>query len=96
MAEGHADIAALDALTWAMLQNEPPDLYRALKVIDHTAPTPGLPYITAARRDPAPIARAVDQAITALDQNDRDILHLNALIRIPAQAYQKLPIPPRP
>lgn len=96
VAQGHADIAALDALTWAMLQRESPDIFGALKVIDRTAPTPGLPYITAATRDPVPIAQAIDQAITALDQSDRDILHLKALIRIPAEAYLELSIPPQP
>ncbi len=96
VADGQADIAAVDALTWPMLERGSPSLVNALKVIDRTAPTPGLPYITALTRDPARIALAIDRAIAALDQADRDILHLRALIRIPAQAYLDLPIPPAP
>jgi len=94
--EGHADTAALDALTWAMLGRETPDLVRALKVIDHTAPTPALPYIAAATCDPARIAQAIAAAIAALDQTDRDTLHLNALVQIPARTYLEIPIPPSP
>ena len=96
VAEGKADVAAVDALTWAMLERESPVLFNTLRIIDRTAPTPGLPYITALTRDPAPIALAIDQAITSLDQTDRDILHLKALIRMPAKAYLDLPIPPTP
>lgn len=96
VALGQADVAAVDALTWAMLERDSPSLVNALRVIDQTAPTPGLPYITAQTRDPAPIAVAIDQAIAALDQADRDALHLKALIRIPEQAYLDLPIPPAP
>jgi ABC-type phosphate/phosphonate transport system substrate-binding protein len=96
VAEGGADIAALDALTWAMLQRETPLIGAPLKEIGRTDPTPGLPYVTAATRDPAPVAAAIDQAIARLDADDREILHLKGLIRIPASAYLALPIPPHP
>lgn len=94
--EGGADIAAIDAVTWKMLEHDSPSLFNALRIIDRTTPTPGLPYITAQTHDPAPIAQAIDRAIEALDRTDRDILHLKALIRIPAQTYLDLPIPPAP
>lgn len=96
VAEGAADVAALDALTWSMVQREAPELFGSLKIIDRTTPTPGLPYITAPTQDPAPIAHAIDQAISALDETDRETLHLHGLTRIPARTYLETPIPPAP
>jgi ABC-type phosphate/phosphonate transport system substrate-binding protein len=92
--DGNGDVAALDALTWAMLTRQSPDITRQLKVIDRTAPTPGLPYITSKHCDPVPIARAIDLAIATLGQADRDTLQIRDLIRIPASDYLAMPIPP--
>lgn len=96
VADGEADIAALDALTWTMLQREKPLFAKELKVIAHTAPTPGLPYITARGRDPEPLAQAIDSAIARLDATDKNILHIKGLVRIPADRYLAIPIPPAP
>ncbi|NKB29100.1 MAG: PhnD/SsuA/transferrin family substrate-binding protein [Rhodobacteraceae bacterium] len=86
VAEGGADIAALDAVSWAMIERH--DSFAGnLRVLARTRPTPGLPYVTAATRDPAPLAAAIAAAIPALSQSDRDDLLLTGLVRIPAQAY---------
>ena len=54
VAEGRADFAALDALTWIMLQRY--DSFAAdLVEVDRTDPTPALPYITAMGRDAKPL-----------------------------------------
>ena len=95
VAEGRADIAALDAVTHALLQGQEPALDR-LRVLEMTAPTPGLPLITAATRDPAPIFQAVSAAILALDAADRAILHLRGLVRVPLADYLAVPNPPSP
>lgn len=94
VAEGRADIAALDALTWALLQRHAPAL--PLREVAHTTPTPGLPYITAKHRDPAPIAAAIRDAIAALSPDDRETLHLKGLVTIPSASYLAVPIPPAP
>ena len=52
VAEGRADLAAIDCRTWALaLQHEP--CARGLVVIGWTAERPGLPFITARGTDPA-------------------------------------------
>lgn len=95
VADGRADLAALDQLTWTLLCEHDP-VAGALRVVDTTTPTPGLPYITAAGRDAAALARAVSSAIADLDPGDRDLLHLRALVAIPASAYLAVPTPPLP
>lgn len=95
VAEGRADLAGLDALTWAMLQGQEPAV-DALKVITQTTPTPALPYICALTADRAALFAALSQAIADLSPQDRAILHLQGLIDIPASAYLAVPTPPPP
>jgi ABC-type phosphate/phosphonate transport system substrate-binding protein len=95
VAEGRADMAGLDALTWALLKEHDP-VARLLEVIAATAPAPGLPYVTARNRDPAPIAAAVRAAIADLQAPDRTALHLKGLVDIPEAAYLAIPNPPGP
>lgn len=95
VAEGRADIAALDAVTFALLQDTDPVVSR-LRVVGRTDPTPGLPLITAPGRDPAPVFDAVQAAIAALSATDRATLHLKGLVRIPVARYLAVPNPPPP
>lgn len=96
VAEDRADLAGLDALTWALLCEHDPGLAAGLRVINVTDPTPTLPYITAAGRDPAPIASAVRSAIANLSDNDRQALHLYAIVDIPVAEYLAVASPPEP
>lgn len=96
VAEGRADIAALDAVTWSLLRDQTPDLAAALKVVARTAPTPGLPLITARGTDPGPLFAATAAAIAALSPIDRGTLHLKGITRIPLAAYLAVPNPPAP
>lgn len=93
--EGRADIAALDAQSWRLMQRHDPFAAR-LRVLCATWPTPGLPCITAIARDPAPIRAALRRAIAALDDETRVALCLHALIDIPEAAYLAVPTPPAP
>lgn len=95
VAEGAADWAALDAVTWRLIARHDP-LAARLRVWAWTAPSPGLPYITAAGRDPAPIRAAIRAAIAALAPGDRDRLGLRGLVEIPAAAYLAQPNPAPP
>ena len=95
VAEGRADLAALDAVTFRLLQAEDPGMAR-LKPVGLTPPTPGLPYITGPGRDPAPIFAALAAAIAALAPRDRAILGLKGILRIPVEAYLSVPNPPPP
>jgi ABC-type phosphate/phosphonate transport system substrate-binding protein len=96
VAAGKADIAAIDAVSWRLIEAHYPALAEKLRVIGHTDPTPGLPLITALHREPAPIARAVAAAFTAMLAKDRAALGLTGLVTIPAEAYLAVPTPPPP
>lgn len=95
VASGQADLAALDALTWALLCERGGDTL-ALKEVTRTAPTPGLPLIAAKGADAAATFEAVASAITALPPEDRETLHLRGLIRIAPEAYLAVPTPAPP
>lgn len=93
--EGRADIAALDAVTHALLCALDPEV-AALRVVGRTDPTPGLPLITSGNRDPGPIFHAVSDAIAALAPSDRATLRLTGVVRLPVDAYLAVPNPPSP
>ncbi|MEM1004965.1 MAG: PhnD/SsuA/transferrin family substrate-binding protein [Pseudomonadota bacterium] len=95
VADGAADFAALDALTWLMLKRHT-DLGAELRDVCSTDPTPALPYITAMGQEPARVADAVQRAITDLAHQDRKTLHIQELIPIPADFYLAVPTPPGP
>ena len=95
VADGRADIAALDAVTWRMLRGDEPAVAR-LKPVGLTDPTPGLPLIAAAGTDTEATFAAVDEAIATLSAEDRLALGLRGLVRIPVAAYLKVPNPPAP
>jgi ABC-type phosphate/phosphonate transport system substrate-binding protein len=62
---GQADVAAIDAVTFALLRDRYPSINRRLRVLDWTASTPGLPLITAAARDDDMVA-ALRHALDAI------------------------------
>ncbi|WP_422826530.1 phosphate/phosphite/phosphonate ABC transporter substrate-binding protein [Thalassococcus sp. BH17M4-6] len=91
--DGAADIAAIDAQTWRLMCRWD-DWTAGLRVADRTEPTPGLPFITAAARDPA---RDPDlwQALDDMAPADRATLGLRGVVAIPADRYTSLPVPPK-
>jgi ABC-type phosphate/phosphonate transport system substrate-binding protein len=95
VAEGRADIAAIDAVSWRLVQTHLPDLTRQLRIVRRTPATPGLPLITAPRFDRDAVARAVSAAIAALSPADRSALGVNALVSISADTYLGIPTPAR-
>ncbi len=95
VADGMADLAAIDAVTWALLADDPP-LAAALRILDRTRPTPALPFIAGPNADAALICIALAQAIAALAPDDRAALHLTGLAQIPAAQYLAEPQPPAP
>ena len=92
VAEDRADIAAIDAVTWRMLERSEP-FTRGLAVVGRTGTSPGQSFATAAR-DPAPHREAVAEAIAALAPSDRETLGLVALHPLPESAYTDLPPAP--
>ncbi|NKX44316.1 phosphate/phosphite/phosphonate ABC transporter substrate-binding protein [Roseicyclus persicicus] len=94
VATGAADLAAIDAQTWRLLLRF--DGADAGLEIDRTAPTPALPYVTAATRDPGPIRAALAEALAALPPATLSALGLRGVVEIGADAYRAVPIPPNP
>lgn len=86
VAEGRADIAGIDSLTWDFIKRYEP-FSLELRVQEWTTPSPGLPYITSLNQDAGLIADAVQHAINALDLAERRALRLKGLIQIPAAEY---------
>lgn len=94
VAEGRAEVAAIDAITWRQIVQW--DAFaEGLKVIDETGPTPGLPYIAASGTNAPETAAAMHQAIAELSAEDRARLGgIKDLIAIHPNAYLTLPDAP--
>ena len=93
--EGRADIAAIDAMTWALLQRNDAAM-AGLRVVGRTEPTPCLPYIAAPGAKHRLVFDAVAAAIAGLDAADRDTLGMKRILYIPAVAYLAVPTPAQP
>lgn len=94
VAEGRVDLAAIDAQTWRQLLRF--DGADPALEIARTSPTPGLPLITAAGRDPAPIRAALSEAMATLPAASAAALDLKGFVTIAPTAYRAIPIPPNP
>lgn len=95
VAEGRADLAALDALSWRHMQRYD-GFASKLRVVARTEPTPTLPYITASGRDAKAIRAAVSEAIDALSDADRETLSIYGLVNIPSERYLSVRTPAPP
>ena len=93
VAEGDADIAALDAVTWRLIQRYE-SFAENLRVLEWTDPTPGLPLITSQDNDPEIIFDAVSDAISQLTEPDRQLLGLKGIVKIPKEKYLAIQNPP--
>jgi ABC-type phosphate/phosphonate transport system substrate-binding protein len=94
VAADEADLAAIDAVTYAQLGRLEPDLIRQTRVIDWTEAAPGLPFITAASTDGATleILRGTLQEIAANPASAplRDALLLDGFEILPESAYLRV------
>ena len=94
VANGKADLASIDAVTWRNQQRWEPDAAR-VRVIGQTVASPGMTFVTAQGRDPAPYRAAIAAAIAALPQRHADTLGLRGIVALPADAYD-IRLPDRP
>jgi ABC-type phosphate/phosphonate transport system substrate-binding protein len=86
VAEGTADIACIDAVSWRFMERY--DAFTGeLAVIAETAASPGLPYITALSNDRELLFDAVAGAINELGSDDRQALGLCGIVYIPPEDY---------
>ena len=75
VAEGHADIAAIDAVTWTLLTRHD-EIVNDLKVIADTPSTPALPFITAQHDRVEDLNKALENAVAQLSETDKNTLCL--------------------
>ena len=94
VANGEADVAAIDCITWAHLQHLRPQTTKALRVLAWTEATPGLPLITSLAT-PAPTRQALLSALNHVSQNPslapvRAALRLDGFEILPLDAYDEI------
>lgn len=86
-----ADVAAIDAVTLALLRDRYPGIDRRVRVLEWTAPSPGLPLVTSAHQPPATIA-ALRAALCAVIEDPvlgpaRQALRLIGMTVLDRSAY---------
>lgn len=91
---GAGDIAAIDCVTYALLQRHEPALLAGLAVIERTPLTPGLPLITARQTSPATL-QAIRDALNELVNNPeyREVCRavlIGGFSEVTRQAYYQL------
>lgn len=95
VAAGAAAVAALDAVSYAHLRRFRPTLAKRLRLLEWTARTPGLPFITAAETD-AETVLALREALSAVALDPaladaRETLLLDGFSLLPRR-YYRLPL----
>lgn len=93
VADGRADIAALDAVSFNIIRRFD-SFADKLTILDRTEPTPGLPFITAQHGIRGEISYAVSRAIEVLESSVKTDLQLQGLVQIPKDVYLTVPLPP--
>ena len=94
VAAGQADIAAIDCVTYTLLNRHRPAVLAGTRVLCRTAAAPNLPYVTRRRADADLLARLrnglqramVDPALTTV----RDSLMLADIAVLPLSAYDRI------
>ena len=86
VADGSADMAAIDWVTWRLATAHQAEA-RQLRVLTMTEAAPGLPYIAAARFDAGPLGDAVERGIAALDPIIKASLGLRGFVRTRPDDY---------
>ncbi len=91
VADGRADLCAIDAVCWAMARRHDSQTAEALKVIAQTQSTPGLPLICARNHDPRMVERLRDAVTevfaTKLGARVRDALFITGAEVLQPAAY---------
>ncbi|MFP7673574.1 phosphate/phosphite/phosphonate ABC transporter substrate-binding protein [Marivita sp. S0852] len=96
VAQGAADIAYIDAVSWRILQRFDPNAAK-VHLVGHSAVTPGLPLITARGTDPAPLRRALHAATRAYSpQTPDDMGGPMTFCVLDARLYHAQPSPAPP
>jgi ABC-type phosphate/phosphonate transport system substrate-binding protein len=90
IAQGEAELAAIDVVSFQLAQRHMPET-AAVTIVGCTRPTPGLPLITARpEADLQLMQAAVREAIDGLDHAAREALFLNGFEILGEEAYDEI------
>lgn len=94
LAAGEVDVAAIDCVTFALVERARPELVRGLRVIGRTEACPGLPFITRATASPAELERMRD-ALSEIAADPslaraRDALLLDGFDLVSLETYRRV------
>ena len=88
VASGQIDFAAIDAQSWRFIKKY--DKFAInIRVLDHTNPTLGLPFITSQSGLKKNLFDAIKKAIEVLSEKYRSLLYLNDFVTIEEKKYLK-------
>ena len=94
VADGRADVAAVDCVTYALFQRAQPDAVAGLRVLTYSPQVPALPYVTSAGADADRLCRlqaGVQRALADPDLADtRAALLIDGAEPLPVDAYQPI------
>jgi ABC-type phosphate/phosphonate transport system substrate-binding protein len=93
VADGSADVAAIDSVCWAMAQHHEPAAFAKLRVLAQSPIAPSLPFITSLSRDPierAALLSALRQTIAGDAALFRKELHLIDVADTTDRAYDPI------
>lgn len=94
VAEGRADLCAIDAHTWRMMEDSHHPAVPRLRIIGMSDCSPGMTFVTRLGQDPAPYFAAISEAIAGLDPGSARILGIRAVVTLPDSAYD-IALPPK-
>ncbi len=90
VAEGKAQIAAIDAVAFELVKRYEPEVAAGVKVIGKSQPKPGLPLITSPMHasQSGELLEAVSRALDGLDVETRDILMIKDVLVAKDEEYE--------
>jgi len=94
VANGDADLAAIDAVTWRMLQKWESSAQH-LRVVGRTGLSPAMGFVTTKGHNPAKLRNAIQSALNALSKDEMDNLGLYGQVELPNKVFN-IPLAPPP
>jgi len=88
----HADIAAIDCVSYRFIEDSFPELANGVRSIDFSVKTCGLPFVLpksiADNNDLSSITKNLNYALSMLDDKQRNTLHLQRFEKVDIDQYQ--------
>jgi len=86
VASGDADLAAIDAVTWRLLQKWDTKT-KDLRVIGRTGLSPAMTFVTTKGNNPEKLRNALQIALNALSSTEMDALGLYGAVELPNKVF---------